>query len=385
VLLIVAVTLVRNGSAIRAMELGLETRDVISVRQHRRDRALVERAYKELTSDPRIGQVVVTSRNPLFGEPPGIPLLRSTGFVLASYNFVSPEYFSFLEIQIVHGRGFSAEEARQQSAVVIVSAAGAQQLWPGEDPMGKTLRLNIDPPGSRLTVADTMHERHKVGEESKNTVVATVIGVATDAVNGFVYQGTNDAHLYLPTSVGGSQAQALMVRGRTSALTVEQVRSILQRAHSDPMAFDVLTLDEMVAVQMFPLRAASLIGSLLSGIALALSISGLYGVLTYTFGQRTQEIGIRMALGASAAGVKRLVFDQSVRLAGWGTAIGLLIGFSVMKILGTVVRLDNVSVIDPGAFAVSVALIALAVAVAAYAPARRTSRIEPALMLRGES
>jgi ABC-type antimicrobial peptide transport system permease subunit len=123
----------------------------------------------------------------------------------------------------------------------------------------------------------------------------------------------------------------------------------------------------------------------LSGIALALSISGLYGVLTYTFGQRTQEIGIRMALGASAAGVKRLVFDQSVRLAGWGTAIGLLIGFSVMKILSTVVRLDNVSVIDPGAFAVSVALIALAVAVAAYAPARRTSRIEPALMLRGES
>ena len=126
-------------------------------------------------------------------------------------------------------------------------------------------------------------------------------------------------------------------------------------------------------------------GTLLSAIALALSISGLYGVLTYTFGQRIREIGIRMALGASPPDVTRLVVVHSARLASLGTAIGLLFGFTVMKLLSTVVRLDNVSVIDPGAFAVSVALVVGAVALASYGPARRAARVDPSLMLRADS
>ena len=122
----------------------------------------------------------------------------------------------------------------------------------------------------------------------------------------------------------------------------------------------------------------------LSAIALALSISGLYGVLTYTFGQRIREIGIRMALGASPPDVTRLVVGYSARLASLGTATGLLLGFTVMKLLSRVVRLDNVSVIDPGAFAVSVALVAAAVALASYGPARRAARVDPSSMLRAD-
>jgi ABC-type antimicrobial peptide transport system permease subunit len=136
---------------------------------------------------------------------------------------------------------------------------------------------------------------------------------------------------------------------------------------------------------MFPLRAASWIATFLSAVALALSISGLYGVLTYTFGQRTREIGIRMALGATAAAVTRLVIVQSARLAASGTAIGLVLGFSVMKILSASVRLENVSVVDPGAFAVSIAVIAAAVAVSSYGPARRATRVDPSLMLRADA
>ena len=139
-----------------------------------------------------------------------------------------------------------------------------------------------------------------------------------------------------------------------------------------------------VALQQFPIRAASWVGTLLSGIALALSISGLYGVLTYMFGQRTREIGIRMALGATDTAVTRLVVLQSARLAAYGTAIGLLFGFGVMKLLSTVVRLDNVSVIDPGAFAVSVVLIAAAIGVASLGPARRAVRVDPTAMLRAD-
>ena len=133
---------------------------------------------------------------------------------------------------------------------------------------------------------------------------------------------------------------------------------------------------------MFPLRAASWIGSLLSAVAVALSVSGLYGALTYVFGQRRHEIGIRMALGASVSAVIGLAVRQSARLAGLGAAIGVALAFTVMKVLSAIVRLDNVSVIDPGAFAVSIALIAAAVAVASYAPARRAARIDPLSMLR---
>ena len=384
VLLIVAVTLVRNGTAIRATNLGLDTSGVISVRPGQADKALMQRTYSALTADPRLQQIqiVATSRPPLFGETPKSPLRRGSGYVVSSYTFVSPEYFAMLGIPILHGRGFTPDEAAAQGPTAVVSAAGARALWPGDDPIGKTLRVHLPAPGPRVA-AETISLRREVGDDT-DSVLVTVVGVAGDVVSGFVYQGIDPAHVYLPTSVTGSRAAALMVRARSTGVSADIVKSALLRVHPDPLTFDVLSLDEMVALQMFPLRAASWIGTLLSAVALALSISGLYGVLTYTFGQRIQEIGIRMALGASAAAVTRLVVAQAVRLAGLGTAVGLVFGYSVMKILSSVVRLDNVSVMDPIAFVISVAFVAVAVAFASYGPARRAARVDPSLMLRAD-
>ncbi len=386
-LLIVAATLVRNGTAIQATDLGLETRGVISVRPRGNDRALLGRAHAGLAANPRIGQLAVASRTPLFGETVKFPIRRPSGLVVASYAFVSPEYFAMLQIPIVHGRGFSADEAAGEAAVAVVSAAGAKALWPGEDPIGKTLRVHIEPPEKRTGVADTVMMLRKFPDEadtSPGSQLLTIVGVAADVVNGFVYQGKDPANLYLPTNPRGVQAAALLVRLPANEVRVDTLRAALQEINRDPMAFDVLALDEIVALQKFPLRAASWVGTLLSVVSLALSISGLYGVLTYTFGQRTREIGIRMALGASTRAVTRLVVVQSARLAMLGAAIGLILGFSVMKLLSTVVRLDNVSVIDPGAFVVSIALTAAAVALASYGPARRAVRVDPTVMLRSD-
>ena len=208
--------------------------------------------------------------------------------------------------------------------------------------------------------------------------------MAADVVNGFVYQGKDPAHLYIPTGPTGPHAAVLLVRLPSADVRLDALKDVLQRVNRDPLTFDVLAVDEIVALQRFPLRAASWIGTLLSSVALALSISGLYGVLIYTFGQRTREIGIRMALGATTRAVTRLVVEQSARLAALGAAIGLLLGFSAMKLLSTVVRLDNVSVIDPGAFVVSLVLIAAAVALATYGPARRAVRVDPTVMLRSD-
>jgi predicted permease len=398
-LLVVSVTLVRNGVAIRATDLGMRTAGVISVRPGGNDaRALLARTHTALTLDPIVEQVVVTSRNPLFGESPRTQVLQASGMVPASYRFVSPEYFAMLGMPIVRGRGFAPEEAGQEAPVAIVSAAAARRLWPDDDPIGKTMRIPIPPAGQRR-VADTVHELRKAGDAWAGSLVVTVIGVTTDVVSGFVYEGFDAAHLYLPTSPTGSRAGDLMVRlrpdtrgparaqleGTQPGVRLDELKTILTRAHPDPLAFDILSLDEMVALQMFPLRAASWLGSLLSAVAVALSVSGLYGVLTYVFGQRRQEIGIRMALGASASAVIGLVVRQSARLAGLGAAVGVVLAFTVMKILSTRVRLDNVSVIDPGAFAVSIVLIAAAVAVASYAPARRAARVDPLSMLRTDA
>ncbi len=167
-------------------------------------------------------------------------------------------------------------------------------------------------------IADTVQVMRRVGDDDSRAIAFTIIGVAKDVVSGFVYQGTDTSHIYLPTSATGSRAQALLVR-RAAGTSMDSLKAALQGVHNDLLGFDVLPVDEMVALQMFPLRAASWIGALLSAIALALSVSGLYGVLTYTFGQRTREIGIRIALGASARAISRLVFDYSLRLGGVGT------------------------------------------------------------------
>jgi predicted permease len=382
VLLIVATTILDNGAAIRGVDLGMRTAGVIAVREDRGNTALFRSSYTAL-GGAGLGPVAVASRSPLFGDAPRVPLRQPSGVLFPSYAFVSPSYFDLLGISIVRGRGFSEQEAATQAPVLIVSAEAARRLWPNEDPLGKILRVAVAPP-ERPRVANTVRDMRGVGALNDG-VAMTVVGVASDSVTGFVYQGVDHGQLYLPTSAEGSQAGALLVRAGNQSPPLDTVRAALQRVTLDPAAFDVLPIDEMVALQLFPMRAASYVATLLSAIALVFSVSGLYGVLTYTFGQRKQEIGIRLALGASTAAVERMVFAQSARLASAGTLLGLLIGLVIMTLLGRFVRLAHVSVVDPFAFAVGVATIAAAVALASFGPARRAARLDPASLLRADA
>ena len=129
---------------------------------------------------------------------------------------------------------------------------------------------------------------------------------------------------------------------------------------------------------------ASWIGLLLSAIALALSVSGLYGVVTYNLSQRTKEIGIRMALGASSAAIMRLVMTQAGRLVAIGSGLGLLLSFSALGVLAAIVPLENVSILNMGAFATGTVVVALAATVAAFFPSRRATRIDPSHSLRAD-
>jgi ABC-type antimicrobial peptide transport system permease subunit len=119
-------------------------------------------------------------------------------------------------------------------------------------------------------------------------------------------------------------------------------------------------------------------------VALALSVSGLYGVLVFLLGQRTREIGIRMALGATAGAVMRLVMWQSARLAALGAIVGVGAALCVMKVLSAAIQLEAVSLFDVAAFAGGLGLVLTATAVAAFYPARRATRVDPALTLRAD-
>jgi len=375
VLVVVALTLARNGSAIGSIDLGYRTAGVTSINiRGEDDNQLVAKLANQLAADPRVGEVAGVGGTPLMIRTRAMAAAPSEAAAVKSgtrYTFVTPEYFSILRIPILRGRAFRTDEAEGSAAVAIVSARTATTFWPGEDPVGKTIR--IEPPNGRPV--DEVTGYHRV----------SVVGVVGDVVSGIVIDGVDAGHIYLPTDAANPHATALLVRGRADrGVTPAALQEIFKRAGSDPEIFEALPLEEMRALQIYPLQAASWIGSLLGVIALVLSVSGLYGVLAYTFSQRTKEIGIRMALGATATAVVGMVMRQCARIAGTGAAVGLAVTAAVLVFLGSQVHLREVSFVDFASFAGGLGVVLVATAVAVYQPARRATLVDPAEALRNE-
>ena len=387
VLIIVAATLVRNGSAARDTDVGFATHTLVSITPRG---ALAKpdgftRAYDALASSPHLAQVAATSHNPLTGELPISPIRMPQGrsMVPVSYMYVSPEYFSTLQIPLDRGRLFAADEARRESKVAIVSAAAARVLWPDADPIGQTVRVWMAPEERPDVVThDRLVSTTQIDEQGDDMFV---VGVARDVVSGLVYDGKRP-HIYLPTSPGARHAKALLARGHSIADVREDLlQSALRTVETNPLAFSILSLDDALALQAYPMMIASWIGLLLSAIALALSVSGLYGVVTYGLSQRVKEIGIRIALGATPAAIIRLVMMQAGRLVAIGSGVGLVISFSALGVLAAIVPLQNVSILNAGAFTVGTVIVGLSAALAALVPSRKATRVDPSQSLRADA
>jgi hypothetical protein len=301
--------------------------------------------------------------------------------VPTSFMYVSPEFFPTIQIPIVGGRTFAGDEARTEAPVAIVSTFAARALWPGGNALGQTLRLWMpaEPSAGATTRRDTISSQD-LAERGRDVLV---IGIAANAVSGLLYDGRDVPHVYLPTAVAAPHAKALLARGRAAQdIGAETLGAALRTVSPNTTAFEILPLTEAVALQRYPVMVASWIGLLLSAIALALSVSGLYGVVAYGLSQRQKEIGIRMALGATSRNVVRLVLSQSGRLVAIGAGIGLALSFSVLGALRAMIDLKNFSMLDPVAFALGVLVIGAAAAAAAYVPSRRATRIDPSEALR---
>jgi hypothetical protein len=372
ILVVLALVLARNFSRLSAIQTGYDTAAVYSINVREDDIGLAGIAAA-LDADPRVGALAVTSGNPLFGRGRTIEAGPAGGRapVGTRYTFVSPSYFDLLRLPITRGRNFRPEEARNALPVAVVSDSTARAFWPGADPIGRTIHL------ARADGADTD------GLEGQTEL--TVIGTTKDVLSGLMVDGRDAGHIYLPATPSHARVGSMLIRARAASdFRPDLLDPVFRRTGFDPERFEVISLDEMREIQMFPLRAAAWIGGLLGGIALVLSISGLYGVLSYLLSQRTREIGIRMALGATAGAVVGLVVRHSVRLAGIGAAIGLVLAFAALRWLASVISLPAVSLLDVLPFAAGTIVLVAATALAAWQPARRAARVDPAVTLRAE-
>ena len=283
---------------------------------------------------------------------------------------VSSEYFDVVGIDIVSGRNFTPAERTADAGVVLVSETLARQLWPAGAGVGQQVRLDAPQPASPEAA-------------STSSRAFTVVGVVRDPAIASGSSLDTFRRVYLPMSVESPAPWLVRVRGNA-----EQVRqSLLERLSAvDPALMNVMSLQVLARMQTYPLKVAFWVSVVLGGLALALTVSGLFSVLSYVVEQQTQEIGVRMALGAATANVVRLILSQSVRPVALGVAAGGGLAVAVAIVLMTTPIAaeigDTVDVLDPLAYAVSVLVIVMSCVLAVSVPALRAARIDPIATLR---
>ena len=309
-----------------------------------------------LASDPAVDTIATASSVPLNGAVPSVTTRAENGPTISTaFNDVSPEYFEILGIPIVRGRNFTKQESASETRVAILSAMAAQRLFAHRNALGQIL--------------------HVSGEPAREV---RVIGLAADIVTCCIPWGKDPALLYLPATPATSANVLVHVRGE-----VESERHWLDTrlaALAPGAVGDIHSLDQYRAVGLYGFRAASMIGATLGGLALLLTLTGIYGVVSYFVTQRTKEIGIRVALGATTHTVVGMVLKHSLRLTAIGTVIGTGLAIGMSRLLAS--RLVFMRVFDSAAFAAGVLLVASTALAAGYIPSRRAAQIDPIQTLR---
>jgi macrolide transport system ATP-binding/permease protein len=290
----------------------------------------------------------------------------------AGYSYVTPNYFDTLGIPIVRGRIFTLREADGQAPVVVISEATARRFWPGEDPIGKLLRIGSE-----------KGENSFPGESDPFVASSEVIGVARD-VRSMDLRKLDESYLYLPLSQSRQWTSTLLVRadGNPTPLLPAIGREFRRVDANLP----VLAAPLHTMVSMDPYFVVSRIGGVLASIVgalgLLLACLGVYGMVSYSVAQRTREIGVRMALGAQTIQVLRLVVSEGFRPILSGVVTGMIVSAGVSRALSA--TLFGLSPLDPVSFA-GVTLLLMAIALlATWLPARRATEVDPMVALRYE-
>ncbi|HTP44513.1 MAG TPA: ABC transporter permease [Candidatus Acidoferrum sp.] len=318
----------------------------------------------KLEAQPGVESVALSSRVPL-GFGGGSTSVKPEGYVPQANEsmetqvaIITPNYFQTMQIPLVKGRDFTRQDVKNSQRVVIVSEAFVNRYWPKQEAVGKQLN------------SDLTHEWF------------TVVGVAKDSkVNGLNEKPVPFVYLPLYQVYRATMIVDARVTGDPLAFgkTVERT---IHEMNSDLVVFDITTLELREQVASFPQRVAGTFVGAFGLLALILAAVGIYGVTSYTTRQRTHEIGIRVALGASKKDVLQMVLGQGLRLTLIGVAIGLVLSFALTRFLSSL--LLGVTSTDALTFS-SVALLLCAVALlACFIPARRAMQVDPMVALRYE-
>jgi putative ABC transport system permease protein len=279
----------------------------------------------------------------------------------AEFDAVSTDYFTTMGISLNHGRDFTDADNENSPHVAVINRSMAEHYWPGQDPLGKSFSVTSDP-------------KHP----------ATIVGVVQNSRMGQLY-GPFEPIFYLPLAQSYAPAETLQIRSQQSAQAiVPQVRSIAQDLAPAVPIYGVRTMTEVLhggnGLLFFEI-GASLAGAL-GLLGLTLAIVGVYGVMSYAVSQRTQEIGIRIALGAQRRDILRMIGRQGAVIVASGLTVGLLTALAVGRMVSDF--LVGIRPSDPITYVGVSILLAAVACLATYIPTRRATKVDPMVALRYE-
>jgi predicted permease len=379
VLLVSAGLLIRSFQLLRNVDTGFKTANALTMRmvlpfpkyaQAETRRAFYDEVLQKVEGLPGVESAGMITFLPLSFHGmnfsfsiEGQPAPSDMKLPFALFRVVSPDYFRAMGIPLRRGRFFDARDSADSQPAVVVNRRLAEQYWPGEDAIGKRLKVGpLDSPNAWLTVVGVVGDTRQTGLNEQKL------------------------EFYVPYAQERRSFMAprdLVVRTKSDPASIASaVRQAVWAVDKDQPVSNVRTLDQVFAAAISQERFQALMLGLFAVLALLLACVGLYGVISYAVVQRTHEIGVRMALGAQPFDVLRLVIRQGMSLTLAGLVIGVVAGTFVTRVLTDM--LFGVTPRDPLTFAGVPVLLLLVAFLACYIPARRATRIDPLIALRSE-
>ncbi len=390
VLVAAAGLLVRTLGKLQAVDVGFQTQQLLSVsmdvttgpfRERGNAALFLEALMPRIAALPGVRRVGATTGAPLEEGAATQAITREDRAPLTAaespqvvQTAVTPGYFETLGITLLRGRALTEADTAEGQLVALVNETAARRYWRGEDPIGKRFAI-----GSRERFG---RFRAPIGPDDSEEEWREIVGIVADVRSGGfaadvqpeVFYSYRQFPLYGPRvlvrTVGDPMALAQTIRRDVAAVNASAVVT------------DVRTMEQVAAESVVAPRLRALLVGSFSTLALMLAMLGIYGVLSYTVGQRTQEIGIRMALGASRARVSRMVIGQALALTTVGMLVGLVGAAGTSQWMATL--LFGVQPFDLLTLATTCATLFAITVLASYGPAQTAIRVDPAVALRRE-
>lgn len=378
--------LVRSALALSKVEPGFDTTNLIAGRvglseSTYRDPVVARHTFEAILRNveqlPGVQAVSVVSRAPLMtgGNSNGLlaegQAFDPSNLVDARLRVVTPGYLNTVRVPLKAGREFTPQDTRETAFVTLVNETLARTMWPGQNPIGKRFACCEAGPKGRLD--PVWHE---------------VVGVVGDTHAWGLDQQTQP-EFYLPIAqmppaawdwVG--RTMDIVVRTANASIPISELRNAVAKAAPGVPIYNVTTMQQRISTQLEQSHFDTYLLTIFAATALLLAAVGIYGVLSYTVAQRTRDIGIRMALGATQSTIARDVLSQGVLLTGIGLAIGLIGALVCARLIQSI--LYGIHSTDAMTFFVVSVLLACVALLASYLPARKASRVDPMVALRYE-